>query len=332
MNKQVLLAQRPVGAPTADTWSHTTTDIPTIKEGEFLTKIEYVSLDPAMRGWISDAKSYLPPVGINEVMRAGSIGKVVESKHPDFAVGDIVTGWMGVQQYAVSDGGNGATKIDPHGLPLTKFLGVLGMPGMTAYFGLLEVAEPKEGETVVVSGAAGAVGSIVGQIAKIKGCRVIGIAGGLDKCKYVVDELGFDGCIDYKSENMYSALKQHCPKGVDVYFDNVGGEILNATLAFLNFKARVSICGAISQYDSTKIVGPSNYLSILVNRAKMQGFIVLDYAKKYGMAIGEMATWMQEGKLSSKEHVEHGIENFLPTYQRLFNGDKKGKLVLKIDE
>lgn len=331
MNKQIILSNRPIGSPDRNTWSLIETQIPTIGEGEFLCKMEYISLDPAMRGWISDAKSYLPPVQIGEVMRAGSIGRVVETKHTGYDVGDYVTGWMGVQQYAVSDGKNGATKIFPFGLPLPKFLGVLGMPGLTAYFGLLKVGLPKEGETVVVSGAAGAVGMVVGQIAKIKGCKVVGIAGGQEKCTYVVQDLGFDDCIDYKNDNIYSALKSKCPSGVDVYFDNVGGDILDAVLSRINMKARIVLCGAISQYNSTDIQGPKNYLSLLVNRARMEGLIVLDYAKDYGKAISEMALWIQEGKLKSREHEEVGIENFYDTYQRLFSGDKKGKLVLKVD-
>lgn len=330
LNKQIILNQRPIGAPTAETWTLRESEIPSIKEGEFLCEIEYISLDPAMRGWVSDAKSYLPPVQIGEVMRAGSIGKVIESNHEGYSVGDVVTGWMGVQQYAVSDGKNGAIKINPFGLPLPKFLGTLGMPGLTAYFGLLRVGLPKEGETVVVSGAAGAVGMVVGQIAKIKGCRVVGIAGGPEKCQYVVDELGFDACIDYKNENIYKALKANCPDGVDLYFDNVGGEILDAVLSRINMKARIAICGAISQYNSTEVKGPKNYLALLVNRARMEGLIVLDYAKDYSKAIAEMAQWMQEGKLKSREHVEEGIENFFPTFNRLFSGDKKGKLVLKV--
>ncbi len=333
MNTQVLLKERPVGSPTHDTWNIAQSEIPKATDRTFVVKIEYVSLDPAMRGWISDAKSYLPPVGIGEVMRAGTIGKVIESKHPDYQEGDTVVGWMGVQQYAVSDGSNGAMKLDTFGLPLPKFLGVLGMPGLTAYFGLLEVGEPKEGETVVVSGAAGAVGMVVGQIAKIKGCSVVGIAGGQEKCDYVVNELGFDACVDYKSGNLYKELKAACPKGIDVYFDNVGGDILDTALALLNFGGRIPICGAISQYNNRdNVQGPKNYLSLLVNRGRMQGFIVLDYAKKYRQAFQEMAGWMMEGKLKSREHVEVGIENFQDTLMRLFSGDKKGKLVLKVND
>jgi hypothetical protein len=330
MNKQLILSKRPVGLPQADTWTLQNNPIPTAKEGEAVLKTMYVSLDPAMRGWINDARSYIPPVQIGEVMRAGSVGVVVESKNPNIAVGDHFTGWGGVQQYAVI-ADKSWHKVDPKMAPLPLYIGTLGMPGMTAYFGLLNVGQPKAGETVVVSGAAGAVGGIVGQIAKIKGCTVIGIAGGADKCKFVVDELGFDGCIDYKSEDLKKALKAHCPKGIDVYFDNVGGEILDAALTRINMHARIVICGAISQYNSTQPVGPANYLALLVNRARMEGMVVMDYSKDFGTAAREMGKWIMEGKLKSKEHIETGIENFYPTFLKLFSGDKLGKLILKVD-
>ncbi|MEM6723297.1 MAG: NADP-dependent oxidoreductase, partial [Bacteroidota bacterium] len=238
MNKQLLLAQRPVGMPEKDTWELKESAIPEIKEGEFLVRHHYISLDPAMRGWMNNVRSYIPPVQIGEVMRAGSIGEVVESKHPDYKAGDHVTGWGGVQQYVATNGQNWY-KVDTSLAPMPTYIGTLGMPGMTAYFGILEVGKIKEGETVLVSGAAGAVGSVVGQIAKIKGCRVVGIAGGAEKCQYLIDELGFDAAIDYKNENVKTAIKKHCPDRVDVYFDNVGGEILDAALINLNFGARV---------------------------------------------------------------------------------------------
>jgi hypothetical protein len=330
MNKQLILSKRPIGLPQEDTWTLQTNPIPTAKEGEAVLKTVYVSLDPAMRGWINDARSYIPPVQIGEVMRAGSVGVVVESKNPNIAVGDHYTGWGGVQQYAII-ADKSWHKVDPKMAPLPLYIGTLGMPGMTAYFGLLNVGQPKEGETVVVSGAAGAVGGIVGQIAKIKGCTVIGIAGGADKCKFVVDELGFDGCIDYKSEDVKKALKAHCPKGIDVYFDNVGGEILDAALTRISMHARIVICGAISQYNSTQPVGPANYLALLVNRARMEGMVVMDYSKDFGIAAREMGKWIMDGKLKSREHIETGIENFYPTFLKLFSGDKLGKLVLKVD-
>ncbi|TXF89186.1 NADP-dependent oxidoreductase [Neolewinella aurantiaca] len=332
-NKQQILAKRPVGMPDAETWTLTTTEVPELKEGEVIIKNHFVSLDPAMRGWMNDAKSYIPPVQIGEVMRAGTIGTVVKAnKHPKYKKGDVLTGWGGVQQYTITDGTN-YYPVDTNLAPMPTYIGTLGMPGMTAYFGILEVGKIKEGDVVLVSGAAGAVGSVVGQIAKIKGCTVVGIAGGPDKCRYVVEELGFDACIDYKNENVPAGIKQHCPKGIDVYFDNVGGEILDAALGRLRMHARVVICGAISQYNNKENVkGPSNYLSLLVNRATMQGMVVMDYAKDYQTAAQEMGQWMMEGKLKSKEDIYEGIENFHETFQRLFTGEKKGKLVLKVIE
>ncbi|APG64474.1 NADP-dependent oxidoreductase [Tenacibaculum todarodis] len=333
MNKQIIFKKRPVGNVEADTFELQNNPIPELKEGEILIQNHYISLDPAMRGWMNDTKSYIPPVGINDVMRSGSIGKVVKAnKHPIFKTGDCVTGWGGVQQYIVTNGEN-YYKVDDKLAPMPMYIGTLGMPGMTAYFGITQVGKIKEGDIVLVSGAAGAVGSVVGQIAKIKGCTVIGIAGGKEKCDYVVNELGFDAAIDYKSDDLHEALKEKCPKGIDVYFDNVGGEILDAALTKLRMHARIVICGAISQYNNkVKVKGPSNYLSLLVNRATMQGMVVMDYAKDYGTAAQEMGMWMAQGKLKSKEDIYNGIENFYETYQRLFTGNKKGKLVLKVIE
>ena len=332
MNKQIILNERPVGVAIKSTWRTEQTAIPKAEEGQIVVKIDYISLDPAMRGWLNDAKSYIAPVGIGEVMRSSGVGQIIESKNEKFKVGDYVVGGSGVQQYCAVDVA-GWVKVDPNMLPLPKYLGVLGMPGFTAYFGLLEVGLPKEGETVLVSGAAGAVGSVVGQIAKIKGCRVVGIAGGAEKCKYVVDTLGFDACIDYKSENVYKGIRQHCPSGVDIYFDNVGGDILDTALTQINRGARIPICGAISQYNSTdRPKGPSNYLSLLVNSARMEGFVVFHFIHKYGQAAADLGKWVAEGKIKSLEHVEEGIENFLPTYEKLFSGEKRGKLVLKVSE
>jgi len=332
MNKQVKLAKRPVGMPDESTWVLEKNPIPEIKDGEFLLKHHFISLDPAMRGWMNDAKSYIPPVQIGEVMRAGSIGEVVMSKHPDYKEGDHVTGWGGVQQYVATDG-KGYYKVDTSLAPMPMYIGTLGMPGMTAYFGILEVGKIKEGETVLVSGGAGAVGSVVGQIAKIKGCKVVGIAGGPEKCKYMVEHLGFDGAIDYKNENVHAGIKRELPEGIDVYFDNVGGEILDAALARLRMHARIVICGAISQYNNKENVnGPKNYLSLLVNRATMQGMVVMDYSKDYGKAAMEMGMWIAQGKLKSKEDIYEGIDNFFDTFQRLFSGEKMGKLVLKVIE
>ncbi len=331
-NKQLLLKKRPVGLPTKETWALTEVNIPQPNDGEFLMKCEYISLDPAMRGWLNDVKSYIPPVQINEVMRAGGVGKIITSNHKYFKEGDYVYGQTGVQQYVVSDG-KGYHKIDPSLAPLPMYTGTLGMTGMTAYFGILEVGELKEGDTVLVSGAAGAVGSVVGQIAKIKNCKVIGTAGGADKCKYLIDELGFDGAIDYKNDDIAIKLKEYFPKGIDVYFDNVGGEILDLALSRLALHARIVICGAISQYNNTSAVkGPSNYLSLLVNRASMKGMVVFDYAKDYEKASLQLGQWMMQGKLKSKEDIYEGIVNFHETFLKLFSGEKLGKLVLKVSD
>ena len=333
INKQQILKKRPVGLPDKDTWEFVESKLPELTDGEMLIDQEYISLDPAMRGWINKARSYIPPVEIGGVMRAGSVGKVIKTKGKTlFNIGDHVTGWGGVQNYCITNGEN-FYKVDPEKAPLSYYIGILGMPGMTAYFGILEVGEIKEGDVVLVSGAAGAVGSIVGQIAKIKGCRVIGIAGGKSKCDYLTEKLGFDGAIDYKNENIANGIKKHCPKGIDVYFDNVGGEILDSALIFLRKKARVVICGAISQYNAeSEVKGPKNYLSLLVNRASMKGMVVLDYAPKYLEAMKQMAVWILEGKLFYKEDVYNGIENFRETFLRLFSGDKMGKLILKIKD
>ena len=332
VNKQWKLKERPVGEPNYDTWTFEQSEVPAIGEGELLIKIAYVSLDPAMRGWLNDVKSYIEPVQIGDVMRAGTIGEVIQSNHQGFEVGDTVVGHNGVQQYAISDG-KGLHIVDPSLAPLPTYLGVLGMTGMTGYFGLLKSGQPKAGETVVVSGAAGAVGGLVGQIAKIKGCRVVGIAGGAQKCQFLVDELGFDAAIDYKNENVRKALKLNCPKGVDVFFDNVGGDVLDDVLTRINVKARIVLCGAISQYNNTSAVkGPSNYLSLLVNRARMEGIVVFDNIKEYPIAMKDIATWMQAGQLKAKEHVIDGIETFPDTLMMLFRGENFGKLVLKVGE
>ena len=330
VNRQFKLAQRPVGMVKRSDFEFVEAPVRAPEEGEVLVKILFLSLDPAMRGWMNEGKSYIPPVGLGEVMRAGAAGIVVASKHPSFAVGDHVVGALGVQEYAISNG-KGLVKVDPKVAPLPVYLGTLGMPGMTAYFGILDVGKLKDGETVVVSGAAGAVGQVVGQIAKIKGCHVVGIAGGADKCRYITDELGFDAAIDYKAEDVKEALKRHCPKGIDVYFDNVGGDILDAALSRLAMHARIVICGAISQYNNTEPVkGPSNYLSLLVNRASMKGMVVFDFAARYGEAVKEMAGWMKQGKLKSREDIAEGIENFPETLLKLFKGENTGKLVLKV--
>ena len=330
VNHQFKLAARPNGNVKASDWSRTEEPVRAPADGEVVIQVLYLSLDPAMRGWMTDRPSYIPPVGINEVMRALAVGKVTASKNPKFAVGDHVTGLLGVQEYAYSNG-QGLTKVDPKLAPLPVYLSTLGMPGMTGYFGLLEVGQPKAGDTVVVSGAAGAVGSVVGQIAKIKGARVVGIAGGADKCRYLVEELGFDAAIDYKTENVAEALKTHCPNGVNVFFDNVGGDILDAVLTRLARGARVVICGAISQYNNTTPVkGPANYLSLLVQRATMTGIVVSDYYDRAGEAAMVMAGWIQSGKLKTREDIVDGLDAFPQAFDMLFSGANNGKLVLKV--
>jgi NADPH-dependent curcumin reductase CurA len=330
INHKFTLAKRPVGLPKRSDWNYLEEPVREPADGELLIKILYVSLDPAMRGWMNEGKSYVPCINIDEVMRALALGRVVKSKNPGFAEGDYVYGILGVQQFAINDG-KSLNKVDPKIAPLPWYLGTLGMPGMTAYFGLLDIGKPKEGDTVVVSGAAGAVGMVVGQIAKIKGCRVVGIAGGEKKCQYIVQELGFDSAIDYKTEDVKKSLQTHCPKGIDVYFDNVGGEILDAALTRLARGARIVICGAISQYNNTTPVkGPSNYLSLLVNRASMTGMVVFDYADRYGIAAREMGAWLAAGKLKCREHIVEGLETFPDTLLKLFAGENTGKLILKV--
>ncbi|MFC3109668.1 NADP-dependent oxidoreductase [Undibacterium arcticum] len=334
INQQFQLAARPVGMPKPSDWNFISAPVRELADGEILVKALYLSLDPAMRGWMNEGKSYIRPVAIGEIMRAGGIGRVIASKSPKFAIGDIVSGGIGVQQYwvgAAADKTAGFYKVDPKAAPLPKYLNALGMPGMTAYFGLLEVGQPKAGETVVVSGAAGAVGQSVGQVAKHKGCRVVGIAGGKEKSDFVVNELGFDACIDYKAGTLKEGLKQHCPDGVDIYFDNVGGEILDTVLTKINLKARIIICGAISQYNNTTPVkGPANYLSLLVNRARMEGIVVFDYADRYHIGAAEIVKWMQQGTFKTREDIVEGLENFPDALLMLFEGKNFGKLVLKV--
>ena len=331
-NHQFRLASRPVGLPKRTDWNYVEGPVRQPGEQEVLVQTLYLSLDPAMRGWMNEGRSYIPPVQIGEVMRAGGVGRVIASNAAGFAPGDYVHGTLGVQRYATLRAAD-LSKVDPRVAPLPVFLGALGMSGMTAYFGLLDVAKAKSGETVVVSGAAGAVGSVVGQIAKIKGCRVIGIAGGREKCEYLTAELGFDAAIDYKAGNLKKDLRQHATNGVDVYFDNVGGDILDTVLTQLARHARVVICGAISQYNSTSgVKGPANYMSLLVNRASMIGMVVFDYANRYADAAREMAGWMAEGKLKSREDIVTGFETFPDTLLKLFSGENTGKLVLKVSE
>jgi len=330
-NRQFLLARRPEGAVQRSDFNFATTPLRALEDGEILVQVSHISLDPAMRGWMNaSTESYMPPVALGEVMRAIAVGRVIESRNPGYAAGEHVTGLLGVQEYAIHNG-VGLSKVDPSLAPLPLFLGALGMPGLTAYFGLLDVGQPKEGDTVVVSGAAGAVGALVGQIARLKGARVIGIAGGADKVRYLVEELGFDAAIDYKTEDVAAALRQHAPKDIDVFFDNVGGAILDAALANLAHGARVVICGAISQYNNTDAVaGPSNYLQLLVKRATMRGVMVSDYYPRAMEAITTMGGWIQAAKLKTREHVVQGLDTFPETFAKLFTGANQGKLVLQV--
>jgi NADPH-dependent curcumin reductase CurA len=333
INRTIRLKSRPDGMCEPDTWELTEEPVREPGDGEVLVRVRYISLDPAMRGWIADRESYVPPVPIGDVMRALAVGEVTESKHPELEPGDYVSGLLGVQEYVVVHGGT-VQKLPPDaGERLPLFLGALGMPGMTAYFGLIDIGRPEPGQTVVVSGAAGAVGHLVGQIAKLKGARAIGIAGGPEKCRYVTEEAGFDAAIDYKREDVGVALREHCPDGIDVYFDNVGGEILDAALAQLARYARVVICGAISQYNAREqISGPANYLALLVKHASMTGYVVTDYLPRYQEGLGAMSGWLQSGGLKTREDIVNGLESFPDALQMLFSGANHGKLVLQVSD
>ncbi|MEM1205482.1 MAG: NADP-dependent oxidoreductase [Acidobacteriota bacterium] len=330
-NLQVRLASRPEGLPNSSNFEITHGDVPSPGDGQVLVRLIYLSLDPAMRGWMTDRKSYIEPIGIGDVMRGLTLGEVVESNHDGFAAGDLVSGALGWQQYAVARGKE-LEKL-PKGMPLPLFLGPLGMTGLTAYFGLLDIGQPKEGETVFVSAAAGAVGSVVGQIAKIKGCRVVGTAGTEEKCAWLRDELGFDAAINYKTADLGAALKEACPKGIDVYFDNVGGETLDHALRFLNKGGRIPLCGAISQYNATEQPpGPVNYLSLLMNRGRMEGFIVFDFRARYGEALEDLGRWVSEGRLQGKYDIVDGLENAPEALLKLFDGSNTGKLMVRIGD
>ncbi len=332
-SRQLRLAARPVGEVKASDLELVEAEVPEPGEGQFTVEVTHLSIDPAMRGWMNEGHSYVPPVEIGEVMRALALGRVVASAHPEFAEGDLVQGVFGVQEHTLSDG-QGVQRLAPapEVSPAT-YLGILGMTGLTAYFGLLDVGRVQAGDTVLVSGAAGAVGSAVGQIAKIKGARAVGIAGGPDKCRLLTEDLGFDAAVDYKAGDLQSALREHTPQRVDVFFDNVGGEILNLGLTRLGRGARVVICGAISQYNSAGgMSGPSNYMALLVSRASMTGFVVFDYADRYAEAMSELSSWLDEGRLTSIEHTVRGdIESFPDTLAQLFRGANTGKLVLELE-
>jgi leukotriene B4 12-hydroxydehydrogenase/15-oxo-prostaglandin 13-reductase len=332
VNRQFVLASRPVGKPKESDFKMVDAPIPELKDGQVLVRALYLSVDPYMRGRISGMKSYAAPVEIGGVMVGGGVAEVVESKDPGFAVGDIVDIYMGWQQFAISDG-RGLRKLDPSIAPVSTALGVLGMPGMTAYFGLLDVCEPKAGETVLVSGAAGAVGTIVGQIAKIKGCRTVGIAGGDDKIDYILKDCGYDAAFNYKTTSDYAAkYRELCPNGIDVYFDNVGGPITDAVFGQLNLHARIAICGQISQYNNTQVeMGPRLLGALIVSRAKVQGLLVSDYAPRWGAAMVEMAQWIREGKIKYREDVVLGFENLPKAFIGLLDGENIGKRIVKVN-
>ena len=325
---RVLLARRPTGAPVPEDFRIVEEPLVPLADGQLRVRGHWLSLDPYMRGRMSDAKSYVKPVEIDGVMCGEVVGEVIESRHPGFAVGDLVAGDMGWQTVATSDG-KGLRKILKE-VPAAAQLSVCGMPGVTAWCGLLLIGEPKPGETVVVSGAAGAVGSVVGQIAKLKGCHVVGIAGGADKCRHVVEELGFDACIDYKAGRLREDLKAATPKGIDVYFDNVGGEILDTVLARMNPFSRLPVCGLISQYNSTEPYGLRNFRSVLVNRIKIQGFIVFDFAARHPEAVRDLAGWLAEGKLKYHETIADGIHAAPGAFIGLLRGANVGKQLVKL--
>ena len=332
-NRQWLLAQRPQGMVGKDNFTYAEQPIPEPGDGQVLVRNLYLSFDPTQRGWMEDRESYLPPVALGEPMRAGSIGQVVESHHAEFAVGDIVQTTGGWQDFVVAAPGQGPMGLSkvPDGVTPEMMLSVLGITGLTAYFGLLDLGQPQASETVLVSGAAGATGSIAGQIARIRGCRVVGIAGGSEKCAWLKDEAGFDDVIDYKNEDVNARISQTCPNKLDVYFDNVGGDILEAALNHLNLKARIVMCGGISGYNATQpIPGPSNLMNIVTTRSRMEGFIILDYMARAPEAIKELLGWVSSGDMKYQVDVQEGFDNIPDTLQRLFTGKNLGKQLLKI--
>jgi NADPH-dependent curcumin reductase CurA len=331
LNHQLRLASRPQGAPVPANWELTVEPVPSPSEGEVVIKVTHISLDPAMRGWMNDRRSYIAPVALGDVMRAPAIGQVIASRSGSHPEGSWVSGLLGVQEYALADGA-ALAPVDPERAPVTHYIGALGIPGITAFFGIRDIGRVRPGDTVVISGAAGAVGSTAAQIAKIEGARVVGIAGGPEKCAWLTDELGLDAAIDYKNEDVRSRLRQETPDRIDVYFDNVGGEILDLALARLATHARVVLCGGISQYNATEPWGPLNYLSLLTNRASMTGLIVFDYEDRYPEAIESLATWIAEGRLVVREQiVQGGIDRFHETLLSLFAGDNIGKLLLELE-
>ncbi len=335
-NRKVVLASRPVGEPTQADFSLETETIPAIGDGEILCKTKYLSLDPYMRGRMSDAKSYSAPVGIGEVIVGGTVSEVIASNNDKFKPGDTVFSMGGWQEYSVSDGSD-AVKIDPSAAPISTALGILGMPGMTAYTGLMNIGQPKEGETVVVAAASGAVGSAVGQIAKLKGCRAVGIAGSPEKCRYVVEELGFDACVSHRDEDFPAQLAAACPDGIDVYFENVGGKVFTAVSKLLNWFARIPVCGLIANYNLTELPeGPDMTAllqrQILTHRLTLRGFIVWDFADQQKEFVTAMSGWLKEGKIKYKEDIVEGLENAPEAFIGLLNGKNFGKLVIHVSD
>ena len=331
INTQWVLASRPVGMVAASNFERREVPVPEPAEGELLVHNLYLSLDPAMRGWISDARSYMPPVGIAEVMRGGCVAEVLDSRHAAFSPGELVFGMFGWQDYAVSEG-TGVLRV-PEDVGPTLALGALGWTSLTAYFGLAEIGKPAPGETVVVSGAAGATGSVVGQLARLRGARVIGIAGGPEKCDWVTRELGFDAAIDYRSEDVRARLKEQCPDGIDVYWDNVGGEILEAALGRLAVHARVVYCGAISSYNaSSPPPGPRNYMQVLIRRARLEGFLVFDYVDRIDEALAELVPLVRSGQLRYREDIREGLDSAPAALGDLFTGANDGKLIVRVGD
>ncbi len=331
MNRQVLLRRRPSGMPEPGDFELVESPVPTPGEGEFLCRTIYLSLDPYMRGRISGGQSYAASVEPGQVIVGGTVGEVIESGHPGVAQGDLVLGYDGWQAYAVSRG-VGVRKLDPEQAPISTALGVLGMPGMTAYVGLLDIGQPKPEETVVVSAASGAVGSAVGQIAKIKGCRAVGIAGSQDKCDYVVRELGFDACVNYRTGDLVQALRKACPTGIDVYFENVGGDVQKAVLQLINLNARIPLCGLISEYNAVEPPSGPNWRPLLINRALIKGFIVSDHVNRMGDFLADCSRWVREGKLKYREDVVVGLENAPEAFIGLLQGKNFGKLLVRVSD
>ena len=329
VNTKIVLAKRPEKFIEENNFNILTEVLPSITEGEFLIKIEAISLDPAIRGWMNEGTTYIKGIEIGAVVRAFSVGKIIQSKNSLYKKGDYVTGLLGAQKYCISNGENTQLVDITKGKP-THHLGILGMPGMTAYFGLLEKGKPVKNDVVFISGAAGIVGSTVGQIAKIKECTVIGTAGSDAKCNYLIEECGFDYAINYKTENVDKQLKTYAPNGISVYYDNVGGPILDVALQNLTQGARVVICGAISQYNATDIYGPKNYMKIVTARGSITGIIVFDYVKEFPLAVHNIASWITSKKITIKEHLIEGLENFPAALKMLYTGENFGKLIITI--